>query len=60
MNKFSKFCNNTLKNFYEKRMDESMKDSIEAEQNGHPAISFAMYQRYLNWKSKWEKCCKKQ
>lgn len=53
MNKLTKFVNAALASYYKKRMKECFADAIAADQNGHPAIYFAMHRRYLNYERKW-------
>ena len=60
MNKFSKFLNETLTSYYKKRMDDCLETSMDAEREGHPAMSFTAYNYYLKYKKKWEKCCERK
>lgn len=55
MNKFTKFCNDTLWNFYRKRARKYLEESNEAHAAGDYDRGVFLYELYLNCKSKMQK-----
>lgn len=60
MNKFSKFCRDTLMTFYKNRMEECLDESMTANLNGDIERGSFMYMRYLSYKRKYERLADKK